>query len=358
LNFLIAEQHTLFFMRNTFISLLLIIMVLSGCKEMASKTGQDKAGEAHAIQMNEKLFVGLGGEEQYVEISGTDDSKPVLLFIHGGPGWPQTPHLRYFNSDLARHFILVSWDQSGCGQSFIKNPSPQNLNAEQVIADAHELTTYLKKKFGKTKIYLAGFSWGSIIGLQVVNKYPEDYSAYFGISQVIDIQRSITLSRDWIKQQAILKNDTAVLRQLKLLEIKDTSYCKNDLECFLKKYELLSVYNGAVHTKSAQDEIAKAEAYYEDYKNYDWLKGFLFSAEKLGDALFATDLKQIKTLKVPAYFLVGQHDWSVPTAVTEEYFANLDAPEKELIWFGNSGHEVSSEEPDKFNRALYERIKN
>ena len=113
-----------------------------------------------------------------------------MLFLHGGPGWPQTPHPMYFNADLTKSLTLVAWEQAGCGKSYMHNPTPKNLNIEQLIRDAHELTQVLKKKFDQDKIYLAGFSWGSILGLQLVNKYPEDYAAYFGISQVIDMNKS------------------------------------------------------------------------------------------------------------------------------------------------------------------------
>ena len=75
--------------------------------------------------VDEKSFIELGGEKQYVEITGVSSKNPVLLFLHGGPGWPQTPHLRYFNSDLTKSLILVAWEQSGCGKSYMNNPQPK-----------------------------------------------------------------------------------------------------------------------------------------------------------------------------------------------------------------------------------------
>src|SRR5262245_631401 len=78
--------------------------------------------------INEKTFIELGGEKQYVEITGSSMVHPVLLFLHGGPGWPQTPHLRYFNGELTKSMIIVAWEQSGCGQSYLSNPTPTTLS--------------------------------------------------------------------------------------------------------------------------------------------------------------------------------------------------------------------------------------
>jgi hypothetical protein len=36
----------------------------------------------------EQRFVRIGGIEQWIQIRGEDRENPVLLVLHGGPGWP------------------------------------------------------------------------------------------------------------------------------------------------------------------------------------------------------------------------------------------------------------------------------
>lgn len=337
-----------------FIFILLFPFVFS-CLETSNKARNDR--DATSATVNEQSFVELGGEKQYVEITGTTVDKPVLLFLHGGPGWPQTPHLRYFNADLTESMTLVAWEQRGCGKSFMNNPEAQNMSLDRIVEDGHELTQWLKEKFRKDKICLAGFSWGSIVGLKLIENYPDDYVAYFGIAQVLNIRQSLDLSRKWIAEQARAKGDKAALLVLDQLEKGDTALCKGELNCLLKQHELLNKYGGAIFNKEAVAEIQKAESHYEDYKNYDWLAAFKYSADHLEKDLFATDLTRIQTVKIPVYFLLGRHDWNLPFAITEEFVKKLNAPHTEIIWFEQSGHEPLEEEAEKFNKTIISLVK-
>jgi pimeloyl-ACP methyl ester carboxylesterase len=339
-------KHLLLFISAVFVM---------GCQGQPDDAQKKTTETAQTVE--EKIFVELGGEEQYVEITGASEELPVLLFLHGGPGWPQTPHLRYFNSGLAKEMIVVSWDQAGSGKSYLRNPNPRELSTESLVNDAHELTQYLKKRFDKEKIVLLGFSYGSVIGLKLAERYPEDYYAYIGVSQIIDTQENWDVSMQWIKAQAESRNDTAALRQINLIENRDPAVCKTEQECFMSKYLLLVKYNGTIYKKEIADEIAKAESYYDDYKEYDWMDAYNYTSSRLGGRQFFTDLSGITALNLPVYFMAGRHDWNLPGSVAEKYLDALDAPQKAFIWFENSGHEPPEEEPEAFNRLIIEIVK-
>ncbi|MBN2729490.1 MAG: alpha/beta hydrolase [Bacteroidales bacterium] len=325
--------------------LLLLVVFVTGCQNQNKKS------------VHEKTFIELGGEEQYVEMTGASDDLPVLLFLHGGPGWPQNPQLRYFNSDLTKEMILVSWDQAGCGRSFMKNPNPENLSPESLVNDAHELTQWLKKKFNKRKIFLLGFSYGSVIGLSLAEKYPEDYYAYIGVDQIIDMQKSWDVSMQWLNEQAQMKQDSATLSQLQLIENKDTSVCGTVLDCFMSKYQLLLNYNGVVYDSAISKEIEKAETMFDDYMDYNWYDAFNYTAARMEGEPFITNISHIKDLDIPVYFMAGRHDWNLPGIVAEQHLSKMNAPEKTFIWFEKSGHEIPAEESEKFNQTIINIVK-
>lgn len=123
---------------------------------LASCGNQEKREDAlvrrvDSISVNTRGYVSLGGESQYVETFGSSKDLPLLLFIHGGPGWPQTPMLRHLNADLGKHFIVATWDQRGCGLSYQRDSAAPNMSLAQIVSDAHELTGILQKKFGQRR---------------------------------------------------------------------------------------------------------------------------------------------------------------------------------------------------------------
>ena len=65
----------------------------------------------------------------------------------------------------------------------------------------------------------------------------------------------------------------------------------------MKQYESVMKYGAAIHNKEADKENEIAINKYEDYKGYDWNKGFEFSAKSLEQAMFAADFDKVTELK-------------------------------------------------------------
>lgn len=73
---------------------------------------------AQTNSVNEEKFVAIGGIDQWVTINGADKTKPVILFIHGGPGsvsspYEQDPHLWR----MEKRFYPCELGPKGCGKN-------------------------------------------------------------------------------------------------------------------------------------------------------------------------------------------------------------------------------------------------
>jgi predicted alpha/beta-fold hydrolase len=73
---------------------------------------------AQTKSINEEKFISIGGIEQWVTIKGSDITKPVILFLHGGPGSVISPYSDAVYGEWEKEFVLVNWDQRGARKDF------------------------------------------------------------------------------------------------------------------------------------------------------------------------------------------------------------------------------------------------
>jgi pimeloyl-ACP methyl ester carboxylesterase len=303
---------------------------------------------AQSLAVDTAFLLPVNGVKQYLEIKGTSKTKPVLLFIHGGPAWPATPMNRKYNHDLANDFVFVSWDQRNCGKS--QTDTTVALTPDLYIEDAHQVTHFLQKTFHQRKIFVVGHSWGSFVGVGLVQRYPQDYAAYVGMGQLIDFGQSALLTRTYVRQQAALQHDTATLHALAripLSEAKGFSGGANDLFAFL-------AVTGKYTSSREVLDLADPRQLYGDYPAQQWMAPVMRTLPPLFPYLNGGKTKRLQrpVFKLPVYFFVGKYDHNTEPELARHYFAELKAPKKQLFEFAHSGHAPNWEEPALFHRRL------
>src|SRR6202521_1778280 len=110
-------------------------------------------------------YLRLGGLDQWVMIRGESLANPLLILLHGGPGFSEMRFFRHFNAPLEKSFTVVYWDQRGAGKSFDRKIPRSSMTVEQFIADLDELVEAVCKRVGKKKVAIFGHSWGSALGV-------------------------------------------------------------------------------------------------------------------------------------------------------------------------------------------------
>jgi pimeloyl-ACP methyl ester carboxylesterase len=133
----------------------------------------------------ERGFVKIGGIDQWITIRGEDRSNPAILILHGGPGDAQSS-LAYLYRHWERAFTVVQWDQRGAGRTFGRygNATP-DMTLDRMIEDGAEVADYARRRLGQKKIILLGHSWGSVLGVYIIKRHPELFSAYVGTGQIV-----------------------------------------------------------------------------------------------------------------------------------------------------------------------------
>ena len=167
--------------------------------------------------IDERLEIPVGGTQQWISVRGRDSRNPIILMIHGGPASPEMQTSWTWQSDWEDYFTVVQWDQRGSGKSYVANDPATigpTLSLKQISADAAEVVQYLRGKYGKTKIFVIGHSWGSLVGLTLAHEHPEWLYAYIGMGQVISGKENERVGYQLTLKLAEAQNNAAAVAEL------------------------------------------------------------------------------------------------------------------------------------------------
>src|SRR5512139_807416 len=120
--------------------------------------------------------VQVDGTTQWISIRGQNRANPVLLMIHGGPAWPMMPTSWAWQKPWEDFFTVVQWDQRGSGKNAVTADSATlapTLSVDRMVRDAEEVVEYLRKRLGKEKVVVLGYSWGTVVGTLLAQKRPD-----------------------------------------------------------------------------------------------------------------------------------------------------------------------------------------
>lgn len=309
--------------------------------------------------------VDLNGSEQWISIRGKDINKPVLLFLAGGPGGSQLVTERRALGELEDHFVVVNWEQPGAGKSF-DAVNRSELRPERYVTDGIALVEHLRQRFDEEKVYVLGESWGSALGIWMVQREPEYFHAFIGTGQMVAFLETDLMCYDFAMKLAQERGDIKKVEQLrnqgpppyygKGVALKEAVY-------LMDTFNYMNA-NPAIADDGFNTFQDLSGSEYGLYDKVNWFRGPLGETlDVVYPQLWNVDFRtQVTKLDVPVYFLIGRHDVNAPPVLTEQYYEVLNAPYKELIWFERSGHNPWVTESDAFvdivvNKILVETYK-
>jgi pimeloyl-ACP methyl ester carboxylesterase len=292
------------------------------------------------LAVSELIKVEINDEEQWISIRGKNKNNPVILFLAGGPGGSQLGAVRRNLAMLEDNYTIVNWEQPGSGKSF-NSVDTDALDINRYVEDGLAVTEYIKEKYNKEKIYLMGESWGSALGVFLIDERPENYYAFIGTGQMVAFEETERLCYEKALEIAKAKGDQEQIAKLE--EIGQPPYYGKNMALTTATYlQYLSkemtnnpeVYNPGYNTL---EDLSSVEYGILDQINF--FRGMLRTFSNVYPKLYPIDLrKDYSKLEVPIYFIHGKHDLNAPVKLVEDYYKKLEAPDKEMIIFQHSGH--------------------
>lgn len=302
----------------------------------------------------EIVYLRLGGLDQWVMIRGRSVANPILILLHGGPGFSEMRLFRTFNAPLEDQYVVVYWEQRGTNKSYNGNIPPSSMTVEQFLSDLDELVDVVCGHFGNDKIVLYGHSWGSVLGVLYAARFPQKVAAYVGTGQIGDWPASERASYDFVLAEAERRNNHRALQELRAIGNPPHTFDKMMIQ---RKWLMgfVGIVRGMSMWRLSRILLGGPEASIIDLPNI--LRGSLWSPELMWTDISSLDLtKAVPALQMPVFFFIGRHDHVVAAETSAAYFEVLSAPSKRFVWFEESAHEPAVEEADKFNVAMVELV--
>ncbi|MDC7124919.1 MAG: alpha/beta hydrolase [Spirochaetales bacterium] len=319
--------------------------------------------------IQESSYIKIGDIEQFIRIRGENTDNPIVLFIHGGPGFP-IGYLSYiFQADLEDSYTFVQWDQRNCGRTYYRNKDKKTVLSHQVMMqDLDELVDYLLRRFDKQKIIIMGQSWGTVLGLEYASINPDKVLSYVGVGQVVDFdlgkieaaKAAISMIESKSHSEGSDEDKKTLEQAISLFETE-----KNISDIDISNLETMIVTSLKYLKGDKESGAIKliSMGLFSPVSNLQDLKWFLIAGNT--KAIFTHEeplvqymyyefdaYKLYKDFDVPVFFISGDSDWITPYTMVKEYSEYINAPKKNFVLINGAGHTPFLDLPDNFNKVF------
>jgi pimeloyl-ACP methyl ester carboxylesterase len=315
-----------------------------------------------ADSIDQQGLIDIGGIKQWVSVRGRHKQNPILLLLHGGPGFTISPVSYYWMRDWEEYFTVVQWDQRAAGKTFAANDPAllrPTMSIDRFVADGEELITYLRKTYGKQRIVLMGHSWGSVLGVKLAERHPDWLYAYVGMGQFVDFARSERLGYEATLAAARAAGNEQAVKDLEgIAPFPDAAHPERNEQNLPVERKWLATYDG-YYWRGGFGHSEQLSQFSPDYASADLdarNRGMVFSSHALWQQVGQVNFTSLRTFGCPMIFMQGRHDLGTSATVLADWFPTIKAPSKKLVWFEDSAHMVYEEESAKVLVTLVNEV--
>jgi pimeloyl-ACP methyl ester carboxylesterase len=278
----------------------------------------------------------IGGIRQWISMKGLDTSKPLLLWLHGGPGASDMGYSDKFSNQLQEHFLVVLWDQRESGKTAELNNSPE-LSLKLIHQDVHDIINYLLHRFHKEKLFLVGNSWGGYLAIYAANQFPELMDACILVSPMIDGNESERLSLEYVNKEAKERNNNIAIKEIASIKVP----FERPMDIWLLRKWMFTF-----HGENVSRALPPEKIFLEFVSHW-------FTIVKEFESF--NPFSEIQKIDCPIFFLLGKKDYITHTTITQKFYDQLKAQNKNIFWF-DAGHMITLEQSWRMQQTIIDQI--
>lgn len=288
----------------------------------------------------------LGGYNQKVLIEGKDTSLPVVITLHGGPGnpIPFSVGCRGLFPEFTDRFIMVYWDQLGCGiNNYVIDES---FTIDTFVQMTLELIQKVKELFPDNKLFIFSMSWGSILSAKILEKdshavdgvvvWGQNVKDIFFNEEVVNALEKTKLSKTKLEIIKATQRGNVSSRELQLVSSSIRKYTNGYQNKIGKQVPMGSIIKGL---------LTSPDYSFRDFKAI-MVNGYQKN-RSLWREILQLDLSGILTkVDIPYVILQGDTDIVTSTSKVKELVQSSHNSNLQYEIVDNSGHMPGKEGMD------------
>jgi pimeloyl-ACP methyl ester carboxylesterase len=323
-------------------SLLTIVLgleavVLAAVWQRGQNKNQNSLELSHGIER--LITLKLNGADQYFLIRGeVMTGKPVVIYLHHGPGHPAFPDVRWIGrqSGLEQDALMIYWEPRGSGKSWNAAMLKTNSTVDDYLNDVCTMAQHFRAEYEKAGVVLMGVNFGGYLAARATAKCPNDLIGAIAIDP-------------WLKKTAVgpLEGSASTRGNWKMPQRLWWLATTPEYD-WREAQEIYRRGNPTAERMAAAiNDIDLAKEIQADLGS--------LKVEK-EDGIARPVVIGATAVSKPLLFLHATEDQVVPRAEIEAFVAKFPAQEKDLIWIDRAGHNSVIDAPAAVGQAVKTRL--
>lgn len=307
-------------------------------------------------EISEVCTFNLGGYKQKVLIEGKSKDLPVVITLHGGPGMPIpfSVGCRGLFPKFTDKFIMVYWDQLGCG---INNDQiHEQFHIDHFVEMGIDLLDELKKMFPQNKLLIFATSWGSVLSAKIAEKKNDVLDGVVVSGQII---KNVIFNKevfDVLEASDVPRKKLEAIRQIDASNVSTKQL--QVIASALQKYT--DAYNNKKSMKAPMGSIVLGLLTSPDYRFRDFMaimvNGYRNNSS-LWKELLQLDLSEtLAEMKIPYVMIQGETDVIASTDTVTRLIEKNNNTNLKCQIVENTGHLPGKEMMQKVFQSLCDLI--
>lgn len=307
-----------------------------------------------------------------VMVRGNTASRKILLFVQGGPAINTLDfaHVDYsgWKTTIEKQFAIAYYEPRGMGNRQ-GNFDLEQISIDQYLDDLHTVARFLKTQY-RAEIYLLGHSFGGYLTYRYMIQYGDEamVSKYITANGPATTDYDTTLRWDLRREfllgeanEAIAKgSDIAQWEEIRHWCYEHTVLDTDDefLQWNLYVEEQIYVdYEEKLPTTSDYLNVAFFSSYNPLTANLN-MEAVSIVENRIKESLKRFSLvENLELIAKPVLIITGRHDDVCSPEEAHYIHDNISSAEKVLVILPDAGHHSFHHQPELFNNAIVEFVK-